>query len=36
MAQLFQESIQRTAQVLNPTIKSIMQEIIAEELQGTN
>ncbi len=36
MPQLFQESMQKTAQVLNPTIKSIMQEIIAEELEGIN
>ncbi|RQH19737.1 DUF2059 domain-containing protein [Okeania hirsuta] len=36
MPQLFQESMQRTAQVLNPKIKSVMQEIIAEELQRIN
>ncbi|NEP79375.1 MAG: DUF2059 domain-containing protein [Okeania sp. SIO3B3] len=36
MPQLFQESMQRTAQVLNPKIKGIMQEIIAEELQRIN
>ncbi|NET41960.1 DUF2059 domain-containing protein [Okeania sp. SIO2B3] len=36
MAQLFQESMQRTAQVLNSKIKSVMQEIVAEELQRIN
>ncbi|NEQ77810.1 MAG: DUF2059 domain-containing protein [Okeania sp. SIO2C9] len=36
MPQLFQESMQRTAQVLNPKIQGIMQEIIAEELQRIN
>ncbi|NEP88512.1 MAG: DUF2059 domain-containing protein [Okeania sp. SIO2C2] len=36
LPQLFQESMQRTAQVLNPKIKSVMQEIIAEELQRIN
>ncbi|EAW37581.1 DUF2059 domain-containing protein [Lyngbya sp. PCC 8106] len=36
MPQLLQESIQRTTQVIGPTITSIMQEIIAEELKRLN
>ncbi|MEB3283362.1 MAG: DUF2059 domain-containing protein [Lyngbya sp.] len=36
MPQLLQESIQRTTQVIGPTITRIMQEIITEELQRLN
>ncbi|WP_413168213.1 DUF2059 domain-containing protein [Capilliphycus salinus ALCB114379] len=36
MPQLLQESIQRTTQVIGPTITGIMQEIIAEELERFN
>ncbi len=36
MPQLLQESIQRTTQVIGPTITGIMQEIIAEELKRLN
>lgn len=36
MPQLLQESMQRTAQVIGPTITQIMQEIITEELQRFN
>ena len=36
MPQLLQESIQRTTQVIGPTITNIMQEIITEELKRLN
>ncbi|MEL7039076.1 MAG: DUF2059 domain-containing protein [Cyanobacteria bacterium J06592_8] len=36
MPQLLQESIQRTTEVIGPTVTRIMQEIIAEELQRIN
>ncbi|KKD39639.1 MAG: DUF2059 domain-containing protein [Limnoraphis robusta] len=36
MPQLLQESVQRTAQVIAPTVTSIIQEIITEELKRIN